>query len=184
MSTTFELSPAHRSALLTSLHVVPPKAQVLMAMLMLDGLKLDEVLAFDAGDISGVLPCLDVTVTRDDAERQLPLHPTTSGFVAAHLGSRSDGPLLGGRSDDAARMTRFGADYLVKQAGRAAGLLVPLTTNMLRRSYVTDAHAAGVDLEQIRRQLGHDDVRTTRRYLSARQEPRRRRPRQRGAQGR
>jgi len=61
------------------------------------------------------------------------LHATTSLFLHDHVGDRSAGPLLVGRSDDA-RLTRFGADYLIRQAGRDAGLDTPLTTNTLRRT--------------------------------------------------
>jgi integrase/recombinase XerD len=164
-STTRALSPQDRAALLEVMPDQPSKAQVLMAMLLLDGLKLDEVLAFDASDIGGRLPQLRASIVRGAGAHQLVLHPTTSQVLAAHLADRAGGPLLHGRGAGDARMTRFGADYLVKQAGRDAGLDVPLTTNMLRRSYVTEAHAAGDDIEQIRWQVGHDDVRTTRRYL-------------------
>jgi site-specific recombinase XerD len=164
-SSTPALSAEERLALLDALPAQASKGQVVVAMLLLDGLKLDEVLAFDAEDITGRPPRLEVSVRRDESHHDLALHPTTSQIVAAHLADRARGPLLSGRGPAGARMTRFGADYLVKQAGRDAGLEVPLTTNMLRRSYVTQAHAAGGDLEDIRWQVGHDDVRTTRRYL-------------------
>lgn len=164
-SSTVGLDDDERRRLLAALPGQPSKAQVLVALLLLDGLKLDEVLRLDAGDLRGTPPHVDVGVRRDDAVEALALHPTTSRVVDRHLGGRRTGPLLPGRGDPPARLSRFGADYLVKRAGRDAGLTAPLTTNALRRTYVSHAHAAGDQLDDIRRRVGHDDIRTTRRYL-------------------
>jgi site-specific recombinase XerD len=142
-------------------------AQVLIGLLLLDGLKLNEILDLDVPDISGHLPQLDVSVTRDAAAELFTLHPTTSTYLHDHLGGRSVGPLLRGRGIDEGRLTRFGADYLIKRAGRTAGLDAPLTTNMLRRAYVSHAHDAGGQVDDIRHRVGHHDVRTTRRLLPA-----------------
>jgi site-specific recombinase XerD len=62
-------------------------------------------------------------------------------------------------------LTRFGIDYLVKQAAHAAGIDQTVSGNTLRRRYVMAAHANGTDLDQIRESAGHADRRTTRRYL-------------------
>jgi site-specific recombinase XerD len=163
-SSTALLGEDDRTRLLLALREQSPKAQVLIGLLLLDGLKLDEILGLDVPDISGRLPALDVSVTRDAAEELFTLHPMTSSFLHAHLDDRASGPLLTGRGDDA-RLTRFGADYLVKRAGRDAGLRTPLTMNVLRRSYVSHAHVAGDEVEDIRHRVGHQDVRTTRRLL-------------------
>lgn len=163
-SSTVGLDDDERRRLLDALPAQSPKAQVLISLLLLDGLKLDEVLRLDVDDVRGVLPRLGVDVVRGEAVEALTLHPTTSSALHEHIGPRTLGPLLPGRSD-AARLSRFGADYLVKRAGRDAGIVAPLTTNALRRTYVSHAHASGDPLDDIRRRVGHDDVRTTRRYL-------------------
>jgi integrase len=164
-STTVALTEAERDQVLAALPRQAPKAQVLVALLLLDGLKLDEVLALDADDVAGRPPRLEVRVTRGEVSQVLELHPTTSALAAAHLAGRSSGPLLGGRGEPGSRLSRFGADYLVKRAGRDAGLAAPLTTNVLRRTYVGHAHDAGDDVDDIRQRVGHRDARTTRRYL-------------------
>jgi integrase len=83
--------------------------------------------------------------------------------------SPSPGPLFVGppRSRaDPIRLTRFGADHLLKQAAAAAGIKRPVSANVLRRTHVTAAQRAGVPIEEIRQHMGHRDVRTTRRYLT------------------
>jgi site-specific recombinase XerD len=63
------------------------------------------------------------------------------------------------------RLTRFGADHLIKQAATAAGIERPVSANVLRRTHVTTAQRAGVAIDDIQRTMGHTDVRTTRRYM-------------------
>jgi site-specific recombinase XerD len=65
----------------------------------------------------------------------------------------------------AVRLTRFGADHLIKQAATSAGIERPVSANVLRRTHVTTAQRAGVPIDDIRHTMGHTDVRTTRRYL-------------------
>ncbi len=87
----------------------------------------------------------------------------------AYLARRRDGPLLLNerRSSEPERLTRFGVDYVVKQAARTAGVSAAVSANSLRRRYVVAEHERGADIDQIRRNAGHADARTTRRYLPA-----------------
>ncbi len=166
-SPTVPLTDDERAALLDRLGGDDRRAAALVALLLLDGLKLDEVLRLDAHDVSGRPPVMHAIVRRGAAQRTVLLHPDSAVVVAA-LVRRATGPVLttDSRSRVAGqRLTRFGADYLLKQAGRAAGLAAPLTANSLRRTHVVHAHRQGRSVDEIRRQVGHDDVRTTRRYL-------------------
>jgi integrase len=82
--------------------------------------------------------------------------------------TRGPGPLFTGPSRGragAVRLTRFGADRLIKQAATTAGIERPVSANVLRRTHVTTAQRAGVPIDDIRQTMGHTDVRTTRRYL-------------------
>jgi site-specific recombinase XerD len=164
-SSTVLLDQDDRARLLGVLPEQSANAQVLIGLLLLDGLKLNEILDLDVPDISGAPPRLDVSVTRDATEELFTLHPTTSSYLHDHLAGRSLGPLLRGRGSEEGRLSRFGADYLVKRAGRDAGLRAPLTVNVLRRAYVSHAHDAGDHVEDIRHRVGHHDVRSTRRLL-------------------
>ena len=92
----------------------------------------------------------------------------TTNALKSYLDGRTRGPLLLGESPARAsgRLTRFGADYLLKRISAEAGLEQPISANTLRRSYVTRAFAKGASVEAIRDQLGHTDSRTTRRHLT------------------
>ncbi len=167
-SPTVPLDAHERTHLLDTLAAQPSAAQVLVAMLLLDGLKLDEVLRLDAAGLHGRPPAVHVVVPRVDPHR-VALHPTTAAVVTRHLAGRRDGPLLTSasrREPPGSRLTRHGADYLVRRAGVGAGLSAPLTSNVLRRTYAAHAHAEGRSLRDIALRMGHDDPRSTRRYLS------------------
>jgi site-specific recombinase XerD len=133
---------------------------------MLDGLKVGEVIRADASDVAGRAPRVSLSLG-DGQSRTINLHADTGSAVRTYLGRRREGPLVLSerRGREADRLTRFGLNYLVKQAVQAARLAQPISANTLRRRYVIAAHAEGTDLETIRHNTGHAERRTTRRYL-------------------
>ena len=143
------------------------RTAALVGLLLFNGMRLDEVLGCDASDVTQRHGRTIVSLRRRDDIHVLELDRWTATAVRRYLGDRDDGPLLRGESptrrDD--RLSRFGADYLIKQAGLAAGIDQPMSSNTLRRSFVARAHGDGVPIEDIRDRLGHRDVRTTMRHL-------------------
>jgi integrase/recombinase XerD len=173
-STTVALTPDEREALLGALPSVTPSMRLLVALLLLDGLKLDEALGLDRDHLSGRPPTLVAEVASRGNQRTVALHPETSTLVADHVRRRDVKPLFTGAARSAAgdqRLSRFGADAWLKKAGRAAGLAAPLTSNVLRRTHVVHAHRSGHSVDDIRDQLGHGDSRTTRRYIDPTRSP-------------
>ena len=144
------------------------RAMVLVGLMLFDGLKLAEVLAADADDVSLTPRTARITVERRGDHVDLRLDTRTTSALKSYLDGRTWGPLLLGESParPPGRLTRFGADYLLKRISAEAGFDQPISANTLRRSYVANAFAHGVPVEAIRDQLGHTDSRTTRRHLS------------------
>ena len=144
------------------------RATLLVGLMLFDGLKLAEVLAADADDVSLTPRTARITVERRGDPVELRLDPRTTSALTSYLDGRTRGPLLLGESPTRvpSRLTRFGADYLLKRISAEAGLDRPISANTLRRSYVASAFADGATVEAIRDQLGHTDSRTTRRHLS------------------
>jgi len=165
-STADALSDSDAEALLASADELGTRQGALIRLLMLDGLKVGEVVAADADDVRG-RSAKSRLALRSRSAREVQLDPRTAGVLSKYLGRRRIGPLfLGeGRGRAPARLTRFGVDYLVKRVARAAGLPSTVSGNTLRRRYVIAAHADGASLEEIRQNTGHVSERTTRRYL-------------------
>jgi integrase/recombinase XerD len=166
-SSTRVLTAADAGALLDAADTLHPKAALLVRLLMLDGLKVGEAVGADAEDLSGRPPRMALRLERNGHAQVLPLQPDTASAVRAYLDGRRTGPLL--LSDTftrtPTRLTRFGADYLLKRVADIASLGTGVSANALRRRYVAAAHGRGTDLDDIRRRAGHVDERTTLRYL-------------------
>ena len=167
-STADVISDADADALLRAADEIGTRSGALIRLLMLDGLKVGEVIRADAADLEGRAPRMTLAVARRGT-RKLVLDRDTAVAVRRYLGTRRDGPLLlserRGRPPE--RLTRFGIDYLIKQVARGAGVEPTVSGNTLRRRCVMAAHAQGTDLDAIRRNVGHSGRRTTRRYLAS-----------------
>jgi integrase/recombinase XerD len=161
------LTDGDAEVLLAAADRIGRRAAVLIRLLMLDGLKVGEVIRADASDVSGRPPRMTLQL-HDRRARTIDLHPDTGSAMRRYLGDRREGPLLLSerRGREPGRLTRFGLDYLVKQVAHAAGLEQSVSGNTLRRRYVIAADADGTDLDEIRDNAGHADRRTTRRYLN------------------
>jgi site-specific recombinase XerD len=144
-----------------------PRLEALVALLVVDGLKMSEALALDIGDVSGKPPKTSVTVRRRGQSKRVVLDSESARAVRRCAGKRKEGPLFAaGRSATSSqprRLTRFGADHLIRQLG-GDETTERVTANALRRFHITH-RAVDATLEQIRDRAGLADVRGVRRYL-------------------
>ncbi len=165
-SPTAQLSPEAVVAYRAVAAALDPRLDALVALLVADGLKLGEVLALDVGDIHGRAPKTIVTIRRRGVSKQIVLDPDSAHSVRRCIGRRRSGPLLTGRRSadgDPRRLTRFGADHLIRQLTADGDRRV--TANELRRFHISTTHAADSDLEGARDRAGLADVRSVKRYL-------------------
>lgn len=163
-SSTAELTDGEAQALLAAASNLGPKAAALVSVLLLDGLKVGEALAADVDDLAAPSR---LTLDRQHRRQTVILHTATTAAIAAYLADRSTGPLFLGpsRGTEPSRLTRFGADYLLKRVTADAEITKPVSANTLRRHYVKSVQDRGASLDDIRARLGHYDRRTTRRLL-------------------
>jgi len=150
--------------------VEDPRAAVLVHLLAGDGLRLAEVLGIDHEDLSGSAETMRLRVDSRSSGHRISLTGASAGAVRRLQRGRSkSGPLLTAHRSTAAgpqRLTRFGADLLIKRAARAADIAHTVSANVLRRTHAALAHGAGDEVDVIRRLMGQRDVRTTRRYIT------------------
>jgi integrase/recombinase XerD len=103
---------------------------VLLALLLFDKRRLSDILEYDVSDVH--LAKCGATVTEPSGSAWAP-DPRTVDALRAHVAGRADGPLLesqtGGR-----RLSRFGADFLLRQISGHAGIAPAVSANGLRRA--------------------------------------------------
>jgi len=153
-------------ALVAAAGALGPKVEVLVALLLLEGLKLAEVLELDIEHLEGSGWAMRATVARRGRTETIDLDGRTARALTAYLGGRASGPLLLGDSPHGhrGRLTRFGADFLLKKAAARAGL-APVSANTLRRTHIALSHRDGTPVADIALRVGHATPRDTRRYL-------------------
>jgi site-specific recombinase XerD len=162
------LDDRERAALVEAAADLGPKTAALVALLALDGMKLGEVLAVDVPRVRIANGAVAVELTRRGRRTAVAVAPDTATAVTAYVATRRRGPLFLGDSavaDRPTRLTRFGADFLIKRAAVAAGIPKPVSASMLRRSYMDAEHRAGTPLADIAEHVGHREVRETARIV-------------------
>lgn len=145
-----------------------PRLDALVSLLVFDGLKLGEALALDVDDINGRPPKTSLTIRRHGTSRRLVLTEASARAVRRCARRRSGEPLFTSASratetSSARRLTRFGADHLIRQL--SDGNPTRVTANALRRFFITSSHAAGNAIDEIQYDAGLSDRRGVRRYL-------------------
>ncbi len=167
-SPTAQLSAGAVDAYLAVAAGLDRRLEALVALLVFDGLKLGEALDVDVDDLAGRPSRMSLVVRRNGSERRVNLVERSSRAVYRCAGRRSGEPLFtsGLRAADAhapRRLTRFGADHLIRQLGRSGQRV---TANELRRFHINATRAAGTELKLIRDRAGLDDVRSVKRFLT------------------
>lgn len=167
-SSTDVLDDAETGRLRRAAMALGDKPRVLVSLL-LDGLRLGEVLELDAGHVERRRGGTELRVVRRGVMTSVPISETSAQAIDSCLGRRRTGPVLVGESptrDAGQRLTRFGADYLIKQSAARAGITRSVTASMLRRTFMIAAHRAGSPIEEIQRASGHGSRRETERFLA------------------
>ncbi len=169
-SPTVRLSDAAVASCRTIAAALDPRLDALVALLVLDGLKVSEALALDVDDITGRPPTTSLTVRRGGTSKRIVLDSETAAALRRCVGKRRGGPVFVSEqstgSKPSRRLTRFGADHLIRQLNTRS-TSERVTANALRRFHINSSEADGTDLEDIRDRAGLADVRSVRRYVNS-----------------
>lgn len=145
-----------------------PRLEALVALLVSDGLKVGEALALEIDEVSGRPPATSITVRRRGETKRIILDRESAKAVRRCVGKRRTGPVFISErsrpSDNPQRLTRFGADHLIRQL-RTDDATEQVTANALRRFHISTREADGIVLDEVRDRAGLADVRSVRRYI-------------------
>jgi integrase len=132
-----------------------------------DGLKVTEALALDIGDVSGRAPATTITVRRRGESKRIVLDHGSARAVRRCIRKRRSGPVFvnerSSKSEAPHRLTRFGADHLIRQL-RIDDATEQVTANAWRRFHINSRQAGGDRIDDVRDRAGLANARGVRRY--------------------
>lgn len=144
--------------------------KALIEVLYATGLRVSELVALRAGDLSleeGYLTCIG----KGDKQRMVPLGQDAVGWVSRYMKDgrpallrKRTSPWLFVNARDGGPLSRVGFWKVLKAYGTSAGLSRELSPHVLRHSFATHLLERGADLRMIQVMLGHADLSTTQIY--------------------
>ncbi|MEU8265375.1 tyrosine-type recombinase/integrase [Micromonospora sp. NPDC048999] len=168
-SPTLGLGHLQFEALITTARKSPnPNDFALVALLGLLGLRIFEACGSNIADLGEEHGHRVLRVRGKGGKVVLvPLPPAVARAIDPAVDDRTAGPIL--RNTHGRRMDRHAATRRIKHLAQAAGIRIPRThPHMLRHTFVTTMHDAGVSLRDVQITARHADPRTTTRYDRAR----------------
>jgi len=165
-SPTPRLSDAAVAGYRVAAAALDPRLEALVALIVCDGLKVGEALALDVEHVARRSRGTTITVRRRGEAQRLAVDPDTARAMRRCIGTRVTGPVFvnerSSRSGTPDRLTRFGADHLIRQLRDDGDERV--TANALRRFHITSRQASGELADEVCDRAGLADVRSVRRY--------------------
>ena len=145
----------------------PHRDFALITFLYDTGLRVDEMCNLCLPEINWQEGTARILHGKGDKERTIIFSPEAAATVWDYLriDKRSHpGPVF--PSQRQLRMTRSGGLQLFERVGKRAGITgVRCSPHTMRHTYATHALENGATEEEVRRQLGHTSLRTTRQYV-------------------
>jgi integrase len=136
------------------------QARLIVALMARQGLRCVEVSRLEVPDWDRGRDRITVHGKNDD-HRRLPLGPDVAALLAAHIGARTAGPVIGHSPATLSRLVR----RWLEQAGLKGDRYDGVSAHALRHTAASNLYDASHDVKAVQRFLGHKNVATTDRYL-------------------
>jgi integrase/recombinase XerD len=143
-----------------------PRSSALVTLLAYNGVRIDEALSANIDDYTHQRGHRVLRIVRKGGKAATePLAGVTVRALDAYIAQRTGGPVFLDRTGTN-RLAYITAYKLIQRLAKRAGIAAAasITPHSLRHTFVTEALAAGVPLQDVQDAAGHADPRTTRRY--------------------
>ena len=144
--------------------------RALIALLYRSGLRINEALSLHPKDIDPARGSVRVLMGKGGKARTAGIDDGALGYVTAWLDARSRLPRVGPLSP--LFCSKYGTPVcdgsvrkLLPLLARRAGVLKRVHAHGFRHTHAAELRSEGVDIGIISKQLGHNDISTTARYL-------------------
>jgi integrase/recombinase XerD len=140
----------------------------LMVQTLLEtGARVSEFVALRVEDVSIAERVVVIESGKGGKRREVPIRSELARLLALHIGKRRAGPLFVSREKgkSGSRVyTRQRIGQMVRDVARKAGIGKRLYPHLLRHTMATRLLADGMDITDIQKFLGHEDIGATRIY--------------------
>jgi integrase/recombinase XerD len=141
---------------------------LMMQTLLETGARVSEFVALRVDDVSLAERVVTIVAGKGGKRREVPIRPDLARLLALHIGKRRAGPLFLSREKGTGPRphvyTRQRIGQMVREVASAAGITKRIYPHLLRHTMATRLLALGLDITDVQRFLGHEDITTTRRY--------------------
>lgn len=141
---------------------------LMMQSLLETGTRVSEFVQLRVEDVSFAERLIVIRAGKGGKRREVPLRRELAQLLQVHIGQRRAGPLFQSRQRGTGPLpyvyTRQRIGQLVRTVARAAGIRKRVYPHLLRHTVATKLLGLGMDITEVQRFLGHDDISTTQIY--------------------
>ena len=136
---------------------------LMMQVLLETGARVSEFIDLRIEDVSFAERLVTIREGKGGKRREVPIRRELAQLLQVHPGNRRAGPLFQSRQRPY-KFTRQRIGQLVKSVARAAGITKRIYPHLLRHTIATRLLNLGMDIADVQRFLGHEDISTTQLY--------------------
>lgn len=141
---------------------------LLLQTLLETGLRVSEFTRLRVEDVSLVERVIIVARGKGSKRREIPIRRELAQMLRLHIGTRRAGPLFQSRERGAGPMpytySRQRIGQIVRHVAEKAGITKRVYPHLLRHTVATKLLWLGMDITDVQRFLGHENIETTRHY--------------------
>ncbi len=141
---------------------------LMLQTLLETGARVSELVELRVDDVSLAERVIVVRRGKGGKRREVPIRRELAQLLQLHIDSRRAGPLFASRQRGSGPvphvLTRQRVGQIVREVARAAGITKRVYPHLLRHTMATRLLTLGMEITDVQRFLGHEDLATTRRY--------------------
>ena len=141
---------------------------LMLQTLLETGARVSELVQLRIEDVSLAERVITIRQCKGGKRREVPIRRDLAQLLRLHIGTRRAGPLFASRQQGSGPtphvLTRQRVGQVVRAVARAAGISKRVYPHLLRHTVATRLLALGMDITDLQRFLGHENITTTRLY--------------------
>lgn len=141
---------------------------LMLQTLLETGARVSELVQLRIEDVSLAERVITIRQGKGGKRREVPIRRDLAQLLRLHIGTRRAGPLFASRQQGSGPtphvLTRQRVGQVVRAVARAAGISKRVYPHLLRHAVATRLLALGMDITDLQRFLGHENITTTRLY--------------------